>query len=190
MIKYLSATVGCAFFLLGATSPFAAQQSSDPQKQTSSTLSKSDQRYFSDLARANLAEIEAGKLALGKASSKEVKNFAQHMVDDHGTMLEAQRAMGQEKHTAMPSAPDEKHKKAFDKLQDLSGAAFDRAYMEQMVKGHEDALELVKDIASKADDPALKAAGQKAVPEIQEHLGMAKQVASQTKDSAKVSSSK
>ena len=62
--------------------------------------------------------------------------------------------------------------------------------MDQMVKDHEDALKLVKDIAGKADDPALKAAGQKAVPEIQQHLATAKQVAAQAKGSAKVSSSK
>jgi putative membrane protein len=190
MSKYLSAAAACALFLLGASAPFAAQQSGDSQKQSSSTLSKSDQRYFADLAKANLAEIEAGKLALNKASSEAVKNYAKHMVDDHGKMLEEQRAMGREKRAAMPSAPDGKHKKALDKLQALSGAEFDRAYMDQMVKDHEDALELVKDIASKADDPAFKTAGQKAVPEIQQHLGTAKQVASQAKGSAKVGSSK
>jgi putative membrane protein len=190
MSKCFSAAAACAFFLLGASAPFAAQQSGASQQQASSTLSKSDQRYFADLAKANLAEIEAGKLALDKASSEAVKSYAKHMVEEHNNMLEEQRAMGQKRRAAMPSAPDDKQKRAFDKLRKLSGAEFDRAYMEQMVKDHEDAVKLVKDIASKADDPAFKAAGQKAVPEIEQHLATAKQVASQVKGSGKVSSSK
>ena len=94
MSKHLGAAAACAFFLLGASAPFAAQQSGDSQQQSSSTLSRSDQRYFTDLAKANLAEIEAGKLALDKAGSEAVKTYAKHMVDDHGKMLEEQRAMG------------------------------------------------------------------------------------------------
>jgi putative membrane protein len=194
MNKYLSATAACALFLLGTTAPLAAQTGGSQQQASSSTtkssLSKSDQRYFAELAKANLAEIQAGKLALQKANAEAVKSYAKHMVDEHSKMLEEQRAMGQEKHAAMPAAPDDKQKKAFDKLQKLSGAEFDRAYMEQMVKDHEDALDLVKDIAKKADDPAFKSAGQKAVPDIQEHLATAKQVASQAKDTAKVSANK
>jgi putative membrane protein len=176
--------------LLTAMPISAAQQTADKQKQTStSSMSKSDQRYFDDLARANLAEIQSGKLAQSKTSSAEVKQFAQHMIDDHGKKFDEQRTLARAKNIALPAAPEDKHKDAMKKLERLSGAQFDRAYMEQMVKDHEEAVRLVQNIATKADDPELKAAGQKALPDIQKHLEMAKSLAASTKN-AKVSSSR
>lgn len=171
----------CALVLAGFLAPAAAQQSADKAKQESKSLSKSDQRYFQELARSNLAEIQTGKLAQGKAASEEVKQYGQRMVADHTTMLEEQRTLARTKSVSLPAAPDDKHQQAFKRLESMSGAEFDRAFMEQMVKDHENALRLVKDIAAKADDPDLQALGKKAVPEIQKHLEKAQSLASSVK---------
>jgi putative membrane protein len=171
----------CAFLLAGFTAPAAAQQSADKAKAQTSALSKSDQRHFEHLAQSNMAEIQTSKLAQSKASSDEVKQYGERMVEDHGKMLEQQRTMAKAKNVKLPVAPDDKHQAALKRLQGLSGQQFDRAYMEQMVQDHQAALRLVKDIAGKADDPELKAMGEKAVPEIQKHLEMAKQLAADTK---------
>jgi predicted outer membrane protein len=45
-------------------------------------LAKQDQQYFRDLAQANVAEVEAGKLAQQQASSEEVKEYGEQMVED------------------------------------------------------------------------------------------------------------
>jgi predicted outer membrane protein len=181
----------CALLIIGAMTPTHAQKSADKTSQAAkSTLSKGDQRYFDDLAKANLAEIQSGKVAQTKASSAEVKQFAQHMVDDHGKKFEEQRSMAKAKNVALPAAPDDKHKDAMKKMERLSGAEFDRAYMGQMVKDHETTLQLVQDIAKKADDSDLKAAAQKAMPDIQKHLETAKRLAGDTKAPAKVGMSK
>jgi predicted outer membrane protein len=35
-----------------------------------------------------MAEVEAGKLAQQKAKSEEVKKFGEHMIQDHGRLLD------------------------------------------------------------------------------------------------------
>jgi putative membrane protein len=141
-------------------------------------LAGQDRKYFQEIAQANLAEIETGKLAQSKASSDEVKKFAQHMVDDHGKMLQEQQTMAKSKGVSLPKQPKKEHRSALKKLEAASGEKFDRAYMEQMVKDHEKTLKLVQDAAKNAKDPELKQAAQKAAPEVQKHLDMAKQIAS------------
>ena len=125
-----------------------------------------------------MAEVQAGKLAQQKASSDDVKKFAEHMVEDHSKMLKEQETLAQSKGVSLPKEPSKADKSALKKLQSESGAQFDRSYMEQMVKGHQKAVKLLQDTAKSAKDPELKQAAQQAAPEVQQHLDMAKQLAS------------
>jgi putative membrane protein len=154
-----------------------AKDASAKTEQKKGGLAGQDRKYFQDIAQANLAEIEAGKLAQKKASAEEVKKFAQHMVDDHGKMLKEQQTLAKSKGVSMPKQPKKEDQSALKKLEGASGGEFDRAYMEQMVKDHEKALKLAQDAAKNAKDRELKQAAEKAVPEIQKHLDMAKQIA-------------
>jgi putative membrane protein len=146
--------------------------------------SKGDARHLKELAIANMAEIEAGKLAIEKAQDPKVKEFAQRMVDEHSKMLDEVKSLAQAKGVELPSAPDAKHQKAMKKLQSASGADFDREYMRSMVKDHRDALKLAQRTAKGAKDADLKAAAQKAAPDIQEHLKMAEDLSKSEKKSA------
>src|SRR3954454_5612509 len=151
-------------------------------------LSSQDSRALSKLIEANMAEVETGKLAQQKAQNPEIKQFGQHMVDDHGKMLSEMQKMAQSKGVKAPASPDRKHQAAMKKLQSADGARFDEAYAQQMVKDHQDTLKLVQKTAKDAKDPELKAAAQKAAPDIQEHLKMA-QGLSKSSSSSKGSSS-
>jgi putative membrane protein len=141
----------------------------------------SDARRLKRLAEANLAEIEAGKVASQKATSADVKKFAQQMVDDHGKQLREIRKLAQARNVELPAAPDAKHQRALEKLQALSGADFDRRYMRMQVADHRDARKLAERTAQSAADAELKAAAQKAAPAIQEHLKMAEDLAARSR---------
>ncbi|HEX7053580.1 MAG TPA: DUF4142 domain-containing protein [Burkholderiales bacterium] len=166
-----------------STAPALAQsqdrQAKDRSAQTQKSAKKDssrDAKRMKDLALANMAEIETGKLALEKAQDPKVKAFAQHMVDDHGRMLQEVKQLAQAKGVELPTTPDAKHRKALKKLQSLSGGKFDREYMQAMVKDHRDALKLARGTAKSAEDAELKAAAQKAAPDIQQHLKMAQDI--------------
>ena len=182
--KLTLALAACA--ALCASSGVLAQSSDTKSPSTTksehkkSSLDRADRRHFRDIAQANMAEVQAGKVAQAKASSDEVKKFAQHMVDDHSKMLKEQETMAQSKGVALPKEASKAEKSALKKLQSASGAQFDKSYMQQMVKDHEKALKLVQDTAKSAKDPELKQAAEQAAPEIQKHLDEAKEIAGKT----------
>jgi putative membrane protein len=163
-----------AFFLI--VSPALLAQS-PKDKSTDAGLAGQDLKYFNELALANLAEVETGKLAESKASAEEVKKFARQMIADHGKKLEELQGLAKAKGVELPKQPKKDHQAALKKLESLSGERFDRTYMEQMVKEHEKTLKLVQDAAKNAKDPQLKASAEKTLPEIQKHLEMARQIA-------------
>src|SRR5262245_7722847 len=84
---------------------------------------------------ADQLDIEAGKQALNKAKNKDVRAFAQQMVEDH-TMVNNQALALVKKLKVKPedNSTSQGLTKQEDatrkKLADLSGAAFDKAYID------------------------------------------------------------
>ena len=139
-------------------------------------MDNDDVSAMKQLAQANLNEIAAGKTAAGKAQSADVKSFAQKMVDEHSKMLEEMRSLAKKKDVALPQDANMKDMAQMKLMERKSGAEFDQAFMEHMVKEHEQALKDAQNIASKAKDADFKAAVQKAEPKIKEHLELAQRI--------------
>jgi putative membrane protein len=135
-----------------------------------------DSRAIRDMGEANMAEVEAGKVAAQKGKSEEVKKFAQHMIDDHGKMLKEVQQLAQSKGVELPKSPNAKHQAAMKKLESASGDQFDQAYMRDMVQDHQETLKRVETIARSAKDADVKGAAQKAIPVVKEHLQMAQSI--------------
>ena len=150
-------------------------------------MDNADVSAMKQLAQANLSEIAAGKAATEKAQSPDVKSFGQKMVDDHTKMLEDLRALAKRKDVALPQDADVKDMAQMKLMERKSGAEFDQAYMEHMVKDHEKDVKDTENIAAKAKDAEFKAAVQKAHAKIQEHLQLAQRI---SKSAAAGSSSK
>ena len=93
-----------------------------------------DQKFVKEAAAGGRAEVELGKMAAHKAMDPRVKAFGQRMADDHGKAGDELNALAQSKHILVPDTIDPKDKASHHRLMRLSGAAFDRAYMDAMVK--------------------------------------------------------
>ena len=140
-------------------------------------LAKSDQKMLSDLALANMAEIETAKMALQKTQSDRVKSFAQQMVDEHSKGLDEVRKVAAARSVTLPAELDARHKALADKLDKLSGDKFDRSYMEQAgVQAHKEAQQLVAKTESSAQDSELKSLATRLKPTIHQHLNNAEQL--------------
>ena len=155
----------------GAQSTTGAQQSSAKPKQ--SRPAASDSAFAMKAAQANMAEVELGKLALQKAMSDDVKKFAQMMVDDHSKALDELKGVAGTKNITLPAAIDAEHKKLSDRLSKLSGAGFDREYMQAMVDGHRKVAADVRKESQTGADPDLKAWAGKTLPTVEAHLKQA-----------------
>ena len=140
-------------------------------------LNSSDRRMLLSMAQANMAEIEAGRMAQTKSQNEQVKNFAQQMIDDHTTALEDVRQLAQSKNVTLPTDLDRTHKAKANKLQSLSGEAFDRAYLAQAgVSDHKKHHAMLKKAQSRARDPDLKALAARTLPAVGQHLSTVQQL--------------
>jgi predicted outer membrane protein len=144
---------------------------------TAAKLSSGDAGILKDMAMANMAEIEGGKLAQSKGQSAEVKAFGQQMIDDHTTNLNEVKALADKHGLTLPTEPDAKHKAMAAKLEKMSGADFDKAYMKQAgVQDHKTVHSKLMAAAKKAKDAEVKALVEKTEPVVAQHLKSAEQM--------------
>jgi putative membrane protein len=145
---------------------------------SSGTLNKTDQRILGDLAQANMDEVAAAQVAQQKSQNDQVKNFAQQMITDHGQALKDVQTLAQNKGVTLPSGPDSKQQKMDDKLNGLTGAAFDKAYLKRAgVDAHKKVHNMLARDQSRATDPDLKALIAKMQPTVDQHLATVQQLA-------------
>ena len=138
-----------------------------------SSLSHGDRKFVEEAAKGGMAEVELAKIAQERASSPEVKQFAQRMEQDHSKANEQLRMLAQSKGVTMPAGPKLKDNHEASKLSKLQGQDFDRAYMDYMVKDHEKDVKEFNKMAQNAKDPDVKAFAQQTAPTLEEHLQMA-----------------
>lgn len=132
--------------------------------------------FWSEAAMDGMTEVALGNLALQRAQSESVKQFAQQMVTDHTAANNELTQLATGKKVTLPTAMDAKHQAMVDKLSKLSGADFDREYMKMMVKDHEKAVKMFQDQSQKGTDADAKAFAAKTLPTLQNHLQMARTV--------------
>jgi putative membrane protein len=139
-----------------------------------SNLSSHDQKFVKEAAMGGLYEVQAGQLAAQKATSSEVKQMAQHIVDDHTKANDQLKSLAQAKGvTDLPMQLDSKHQRQLDHLNKLSGAEFDRTYSKMMVSDHKDDIKLFQKEADNGKDADLKQFAASILPKLQQHLSMA-----------------
>jgi putative membrane protein len=146
--------------------------------QSTKKETSADQAFAMGAATGGLAEVELGKLVADHASSPDVKKFGQRMVDDHGKANEELASILTQKSMTPPTTLKGKEKSTYDRLAKLNGAAFDRAYMSDMVKDHEKDVKEFERESTSGKDPDLKAFAGKTLPTLQDHLKMAREIQS------------
>ena len=135
--------------------------------------SGANQVFVNHAATGGMAEVEMGKLAGAKASSPDVKKFAEQMVSDHTKANEELEKIATGKSLKVPTALDAEHKAKLETLSKKTGAEFDKAYMQAQVSGHEKMQQLLSDEAKNSKDADLKTFAEKTLPTVKEHYQMA-----------------
>lgn len=132
---------------------------------------------------ANTWDVNLGHLALKKSSNKDVRNFADMMVRDHSAVRKLGRDLATKlKVTPTPPAKDFALYKDYvattAKLNGLTGAAFDKAYIDHEVWYHQAVIDAMTTTLLPATQNAeLKALEVKVAPNFQAHLVAAKDLA-------------
>ena len=137
---------------------------------------KNDTDFAVTAADGGMLEVELGNLAQTKASSEQVKMFADMMVKDHTMANQELKDLAARKNITLPTALSEKSQKSYEDLSKKTGQEFDEAYMSFMVDDHQEDINAFKKQADNGNDPELKSWAAGKVPTLEQHLEHAKQV--------------
>lgn len=179
VVTFVAMTVVTA--LAHGQKPSPKPPTSAPRPPTSAQKPPTDAQIAKIVLTADNVDIEVGKLAEGKASSAKVKEFAQKMVSDHNSLnKEATELAKKVSITPEESSTSRSLKsdgdKSLAKLKKLSGAAFDKAYIDNEIAFHESVLKTMDEtLTPNAKTAELKSLLETARPIFVSHLEHAKE---------------
>jgi putative membrane protein len=127
--------------------------------------------YVAMAGSSDMYEIESSRLALQRAATPAVKQFAQMMIDHH--TMTTQQVMQSAQAAGMTPPPPSllpPQRAMLDELQPATGADFERMYLRQQRVAHSMALALHQNYARTGDTAQLRQAASSAVPIIQRHI--------------------
>jgi len=136
------------------------------------------------IAKGGMAEVELGKLAQQRAASEQVKQFGSRMVEDHGKANDQLKRLAEAKGVTLPTGLDASETRLMHRLQNLSGAEFDRVYMKEMLSDHKKDVSEFKSKANGARDADVKSFAETTLPTLQQHLDLAQSVEAATRTAA------
>ena len=139
-----------------------------------------DANILAVLDNANRNDSAGGALAVQKGRSADVKNFGRLMMGEHHAL----RLQGQELARRLGIAPQPPAQdtlqalaqQEMSRLRNLSGADFDREYINSEITMHQEVLRVAQQAEGAAKSDSLKALIRQAAPVIQKHLDRAKQI--------------
>ena len=135
-----------------------------------SSPSAPDQTFLRKAATDGATEVALGQLAMQHAQASPTKELAQHLVTDHRKANDELASIAMRKHvevSARPEADALAKEKSWG-----SGASYDRAYAQAMVKDHREAVTLFTK-ATESKDPDIRQFAQTTLPVLKQHLSMA-----------------
>lgn len=165
MSRYLIAVVLGVGFL----SPFAPAggQKSDPAPLDADFLKKA--------AAGHNAEIQFGKIAETKGSDS-VKTFATHLIKEHQGAYDELAKLLKTRNLGIVAGLEQENRDEAKRLASLSGAEFDRAYLNLMVRNHERGEKLYDTQAKQGQEADVRDYAKSTLTAIRHHLKQAREL--------------
>ena len=127
-------------------------------------------KFLTDAMKGDNSEVRVGKLAQDKGSSQGVKDFGKMLADDHGKHKDQVAQVA----TALNvPATDETKAEAdavYGKLQGLSGAEFDKAFVSAMIDDHKKDIDAYQQEAGSGDATQVTDLAKQTLPTLKKHM--------------------
>ena len=138
----------------------------------------SAQSFIEKAAEGQQVEIALGQLAAERAGDKQVKQFGAQMVEDHQKANKEVEQLASKEGVQLPMHLTGKHKDKKEKISQLSGKEFDRAYMTYMLRDHAKDVKEFERGAHALKNPQIQQWAEGTLPVLKQHLQKARQIAS------------
>jgi putative membrane protein len=154
----------------------AATPVTEPGKPAPHQPNAQDRLFYHLAGTGGQAEIAAARAAENKASSSAVKEFARRMAEDHAKATGELAPLAKAANVPLPETLDSDHQAQLAELDKLSGAEFDRAYMQAQIVDHQKMATLLQWEISAGQDADLQRYAMRNLPAVLEHLEMAQAI--------------
>lgn len=140
-----------------------------------SCTAQDDTEFVRQAASTGMLEVELGNYAAMNAEDPGVKRFGRTMADEHGQANQELELLAQRQGIRIQSGMTPEHREEATKLMKLHGADFDKAYVDAMVDGHEDAVDAFS-AQAKQDRSDVDRWAAATLPKLRQHLDHAREL--------------
>jgi len=137
-----------------------------------------EQDFMMKTTQAHLSEMDMAMLAMQKSQNADVKDYANMIQSDHRNAVEDLTDLMKDKNVSQPSVLTPEAKADIEKMTALSGAEFDREFVNMMVSDHQKMVEMFRDQAAIAQNPDVKKYAEDLLPKLQMHSDKAQKLQS------------
>lgn len=95
------------------------------------------QAFLKKAGEMQRAEISLALLADERAANNRVRQFAEHMIASHKSLLQDVQELAAEKNVQLVLELSDEHKQKIKEFSQLSGHTFDRTYMHYILRDHQ-----------------------------------------------------
>lgn len=143
-------------------------------KATNAPLSDADKALMMEVAKGGMMQLEVSRLASGKTTNDAVRMLAQAEVDEQTGLSAKLGEIAAAKGITLPTTPDADTQSMLSRMQAMSGADFDRMYVQESgVNGHMKLDDVMAQVQKNAKDKTLKDLAKAAHPLVKTHLKVA-----------------
>ena len=148
----------------------STSKNTDPKVMaTSSTLASDDKTFAEKALSGGRFEVESSRIALEKAYSGKIRDFANMMIADHGQANQELENLARQKGVSVPTTLDADAQAKVDELRQLDGDPFDKRYREMQIDAHDEAIRLFQKASRDAQDRDVRSFATKTLPTLQKH---------------------
>jgi len=152
------------------------QAAREPEKPTSSapsttnTITGPDKEFVMQAEKDNIQERVLGRMAQEQSQNSAVKDYGKTLVKDHNEALQKLVDFMEKNGIPQPKGLPEERGEAVKKMQGLSGAAFDREFVNMMVTDHQKAVDAFRHAAATAQNADVRDYAKSVLPTLEKHL--------------------
>jgi predicted outer membrane protein len=164
--------------LLGSMAVLASVGMGSAGAQTagvSEKLSQQDQTFLTQNAQTDQAEITTGQLAAQRGTTDEIRQTGQTLMSDHQQALSKVQGIAQRANVTLPNSPDSAQQQQAEQLKSASGQDFDRAYLQNEIKGHQTSINQTQQEISSGSDQQVIDFAKSYLQTAQQHLQLLQQ---------------
>jgi putative membrane protein len=132
------------------------------------TVRPSEQAFLETALDRSRREMRLAELALNQAANSDVRAFALQLSSEHRSLSESLEGLLRKKGVAVPATPEGPIEN-YQRLTEMTGADFDREFVNMMAKLHDELVTLFEQAIADAKDAEVREMVGRQLPILRDH---------------------